>query len=494
MPKSWRSGRWSLVMAWGSMFGAVFWLYIAAMVAATVGTTNALIGIAASVLVWGGINYVLSQYAIRTGLTVALLSRRLFGLVGSLLAPLIFAATATYYSVFEGSVVAQALHSYFGVGDIRLWYLLVVLYSIPLVMGGVRTWLDKLNGALLPFYVIGMAALVIWASVKHPASLSLPDQRTDLAAPGWVWAFTVYMGVWVLMMYTVDFARFGKPADIKFHRTFTFGPVFYTLTLLVNGLIGIFLAATVPGVLGLGGITETGMVNAITGTMGVFGLLLIVISQTRINSANLYLASSNLEAFVSRVIPFKLHRAVFAVAAGVLVYIIMLTDVFSYILRALNWQGVFVVAWVGIALTHIVLTRTKETLPEFRPGRLKAFTPAVAVWLVVSLLGIYLVEGAGTVGATWSAPITLALSVVGYAIAFRFDSLLHRDNDPRDEVDDVWEARIRCHACEKSYIAVEIDRDPSAGYKAICSACAASRPGFHAAARRDAEPTAQLAN
>lgn len=252
--------------------------------------------------------------------------------------------------------------------------------------------------------------------------------------------------------------------------------------MLVNGLIGIFLAATVPGVLDANGITETGIVGAITGTMGLLGLLLIVISQTRINSANLYLASSNLEAFVTRIFKIKTPRVTFAVAAGCLVYLIMLTDVFSYILRALNWQGVFVVAWVGIALTHIVLTRTDRGVPEFRPGRLKTVTPAVGVWLVVSLFGIYLVEGGGAFGASWSAPITLALSIIGYLVAFRFDVILHRDHDPRDEVDDVWEARIRCHACAKSYIALEMDRDPSADNQAICSGCAASEPTFYQSA------------
>ena len=68
---------------------------------------------------------------------------------------------------------------------------------------------------------------------------------------------------------------------------------------------------------------------------------------------------------------------IFVPYLGALVYLIMLTDVLSYILRALNWQGVFVVAWVGIALTHIVLTRNDRGIPEFRPGRLKALTPAV---------------------------------------------------------------------------------------------------------------------
>jgi Purine-cytosine permease and related proteins len=294
VPNSWRSGRLSLGMAWAALFSAMFWLYIAAITAATVGTLNAVVGIVLSVAAYGGINYVLSWYANRTGLTVALMSRRLFGYKGAALAPLIFAATAIYYAVFEGSIVAVALQNFFG-GNLKIWYLIVVVYSVPLVIGGVRVWLDKLNGFLLPFYVIGLLALVVWANARYDGSLSLPNLGLDLAAPGWLWAFTVYMGVYIMMMYTIDFARFGKSQDARFHGAVTFGPVFYLATFLLNGLVGIFLAATVPGVVGEAGLTETGIINAVVGVMGLLGVLLIFVSQTRINTANVYLASTNLE-------------------------------------------------------------------------------------------------------------------------------------------------------------------------------------------------------
>ena len=487
MPRTWRSGRMSLLMAFGSMFSAMFWLYVAATVAAVAGTVNAVIGIVLTCITKGAMNFLLARYASRSGLTVALLSRRIFGYAGSVLAPLIFAATALYYGVFEGSIVAVALQNFVGGGDIRLWYLLVVVYCVPLILGGVRTWLDKLNGILLPFYVAGLIALVAVAGSRHPASIALPDLHTGLAGPGWVWAFSVYMGIYILMMYTVDFARFGKAKDETFHGLVTFGPVFYLLTYLGTGLVGIFLAATVPGVLGAGGITETGIVEAVIGTLGPAGLLLIVVSQTRINSANLYLASTNLEALASRVFRVKLPRIVWAVVARGLVYALMLTDVLSYLLRALNWQGVFVVAWVAIALTHIVLHRhTEGASPEFRPGRLQRFTPAAAVWVVVSLVGVLLVELAGPFGATWSAPITFVLSATGYALVARFDALLHRPHDPRDEVDDAWETRIRCHLCDRSYTAVEMDRDPADGHRAICAGCATVSPSFYKAARAEA--------
>lgn len=490
VPRSWRSGRLSLSMAWAALFSAMFWLVIAASVALAVGTRDALIGIGLAVLAHGGINYVLSRYANRTGLTVALISRRLFGYLGAALAPLIFGATAIYYAVFEGSLVAVALEAYIGGVSIEWWYLVVVLYSVPLVFGGVRVWLDKFNGVLLPFYVIGLAAAVVWAISRHGYSNDwatyVPEQAVEVAGPGWVFAFVIYMGVWIMMMYTIDFARFGRKSDAKFHGVVSFGPVFYFATFMVNGLVGIFLAHTVPVE---GGLSEVSVVLSIVGLMGFAGVALIWVSQTRINTANYYLASTNLEAFFARVFKLNLHRTVWVVIAGALIYLMMLTDVLSWMLVALQWQGVFVVAWVGIALTHILLARDdRHGLPEFRPGRLRLLTPGVVVWLVAAGAGLVLLEVGGTFGSTWSAPITLAVAVVGYAVALRVPGrvLLQRDNDPRDEVDDIWEARIRCHVCDKSYVAVEMDRDPSANDHAICSSCAASSSHFYHAAHADA--------
>ncbi|MET4093652.1 hypothetical protein [Arthrobacter sp. UYCu712] len=83
-----------------------------------------------TIATYGIINLVLSRYAARTGLTVSVFSRTLFGLLGSALASLIFAATAIYYAVFEGSIIAVAFHEYFG-GNLVFWYAAVVVFAIP---------------------------------------------------------------------------------------------------------------------------------------------------------------------------------------------------------------------------------------------------------------------------------------------------------------------------------------------------------------------------
>lgn len=115
--------------------------------------------------------------------------------------------------------------------------------------------------------------------------------------------------------------------------------------------------------------------------------------------------------------------------------------------------------------------------------------PGVLAWVLGTVVGIVLLNLAGTAGATWYAPAAFGVSFLSYLGALLMDSRVGevpvRPHDPRDEVADPWESRIRCHACGLSYVAQEMDRDPSAGHHAICCECAARSPAFLAAARRE---------
>jgi purine-cytosine permease-like protein len=442
------------------------------------------------------INSVILRVGARSGLTVALFSRSMFGFVGAAIATLIFAATAIYYVVFEGSIIAVAAQAQFG-GPIKLWYAIVVFGTAPLVWRGVRAWLDRLNGVLLPFYAIAFAAVVIWALSSKGYHGFLPGTE---AAPGttlpWLQAFAAYMGVWVLMLYTMDFARLARPRDARYHTAVTFGWLYYTLTYLVNGLLGILLVSTF-------GITfeqlagqESALPVQIVSLTGLLGLALIVITQFRINTINLYLASTNLQSFFSRVFRLTLPRTVWVVAGAIIAYLLMLTNVFGYVLDALNYQGIAIVAWVGVALAHVVFLRRRNVeldALEFRPGRVPAFNPGgIAAWVGATGVGLILKIGDSTSSQffeLWGLLVTFAIAFAGYSVALLvarpawFE--MRRGDDPADEVDDPWETRVRCHGCDKSYLAREMDRDPTAGYQAICAACATG-PAFQRAARRDA--------
>ena len=481
VPLAARSSRWSLAMASWSVLSALFYLYISVAVAQAVGTRSAMIGIGLSIVFYGVINYIISQRSIRNGLSVALLSRSIFGGAGAIISSLLFAVTAIYYAVFEGSIIAVAFQQYFAPGsDIRWWYLLVVLYAMPLVMGGVQVWMDKLNGALLPLYVGGLLLIIVIAGTRFGFSFDFLSIQPslDTTMPGWLWAFIVYMGICVNMMVTAEFSRFGKPEDAKFHGVITFGPVFYFALYAVNGLAGIFIMDTVfPGLKA----SEQGIAEAVLKSSGLVGLLFILISQTRINTANYYMASLNMAGFAARGLGLRWPRGVWVLFVGACVYLLMLTNVFSYLLKALAWQGVAVTSWVAILLTHYALYPDPKS-DEFRPGRVKAIMPGAWAILLSTAVGISLIE-LGEKGAWYVeiAPIIIAiLAASSYWAINKFSEgrPLMRLAEPREEVQDVWRQHIECHVCERSYSAIEMDRDPSASQQAICTGCAEGNQSF----------------
>jgi purine-cytosine permease-like protein len=497
VPHSWRMDRGRLTMAWFGVATAFFYSYFAAFIALAYGTTNALIGIGMTVVAYTLVNRVILRAASQSGLTVALFSRSMFGFVGAAIATLIFAATAIYYVVFEGSVIAVAAQTYVG-GPIKLWYAIVVFATAPLVWKGVRAWLDRLNGVLLPFYGLAFLGVVIWALSSKGYHGFLPDAK---AAPGttlpWLQAFSAYMGVWVLMLYTMDFGRLAKPEDSGYHGAVTFGWLFYVMTFLVNGLLGILLVSTFGITFAQLAGQESALPVSIVNLTGLLGLALIAITQFRINTVNLYLASTNLQSFFSRVLQLTLPRTFSVVAAAIISYLLMLTNVFSYVLDALNYQGIAIVAWVGVALAHVAYLRRRRQewdSVEFRPGRVPAFNPGgLAGWGLATALGLVLKISDTTSSQffeLWGLPLTFVVAFAAYSLALSVARpswfAMRRAGDPLDEVDSPWDDRVRCHACDKSYLAREMDRDPTAGHKAICAACATG-PAFYRAAHQEAQ-------
>jgi purine-cytosine permease-like protein len=392
-------GKLSLTMAWWAVCSAFFYIVVGASLAIQYGAINAIIGMALSVVTYGLINSALSRYAIRTGESVAIFSKRLFGSKGAHLATLIFFTTAIYYAVFEGSVIAIAAHNIFPNLSYAVASLIVVAYSVPLILGSVQNWLDKFNGFLLPVYLGGLVlavALSIYEYGYQPQWIDLGPEAP--VANGWWHCFGSYMGVWVLMLYTFDYARFGKAKDADYHGRWNFGMPFYVLTFLINGVVGIYLVSSIPND---GGLTEISVVMAILKLMGLGGLVFVWATQSRINTANYYLATINAQEFFSA-FGLRLSYVSWAILVGACTYALMLADVFSWLLKALSYQGVFVVAWVGVAVAQVLRHEYQE------PTEVPAFNArGLLAWFGATIVGLLLI---GSDWASFSAPATALVS------------------------------------------------------------------------------------
>ncbi|MNE68312.1 hypothetical protein D3C80_1639660 [compost metagenome] len=105
---------------------------------------------------------------------------------------------------------------------------------------------------------------------------------------------------------------------------------------------------------------------------------------------------------------------VWAALTGLVVYLLMRFDVFSYILQALAWQSIFIVAWVAIALAHILAARgappaDDTSLPAFNARGLLA-------WFAAAATGIVLLKVGDASLATFAAPATFVVAFAGYRL------------------------------------------------------------------------------
>ncbi len=419
-----RMSRFRLTMAWWGCASGMVFVFLGADVALLYGTVNALIGMCAASVLFGVIGGVLAGHAVRTGASSSVLSRVMLGRAGSAVPALILSLAGVYYAVFEGSVLAVAATKVIPALSYPEAALIVVLYSAPLAVGGVQRFLDKLNGLLLPFYLGGLllAVALILAHTPHLihslAGVGAPGQGRRPAAGGaGIWrSFVAYFGLLVLTMVTMEFARFGRVSDQRFHARVAFGVPFYLLTIVLSGFVGIVLVAAA----GPAHVTETSVVAGALAVLGsAAGLLWVFVTQTRINSVNFYVSALNLQAALEELSGLRVPRAACALSVAVAVLALMWsTDVFAYLLKALAYQAVFITAWVGVALIQV--WRDLRRWPAggatdgggrgADPGAPRRFRfPGMAAWLAAAAAGTGLMLAGGTL-ASVSAPATLLLA------------------------------------------------------------------------------------
>lgn len=414
-------------MAWWGVSSAMFCIYLSATLAVTYGVVDTAIGIALTIVAYHFINAIISKYATLNRSTVAQFSRTILGTAGAYIATVIFALVAIYYAVFEGQIVSFAIQTQFGLSA-PLSSLIVVVVATPLIFGGLRRTLDKLNGFLLPIYVLGLIAAAIWAIVKYGhagAEVFTGFAPVPLSAggPGWLAVFAAYMGIWILMMFAMDYAAGARRRDIRFHRHFTFGWSFYTVMYGFSAVIGIILVATIPGM----AVSEAGIAGGIVVMMGWIGLVVIAASQIRINTANYYLGTTNLQAVGVGMFRIKLPYFVWVLITAALIYLLMLLPITAYLLVALAWQGVVVTSWVAIAMTHMLLVGDKRHEPGNLPDTQYARVNRVGIiaWGISTAVGLLMLQlfriddSLAGIGSTWGPIVTCVLAAALYAILWK---------------------------------------------------------------------------
>jgi signal transduction histidine kinase/CheY-like chemotaxis protein/purine-cytosine permease-like protein len=506
--------KWSILRVANTAFGAVSFLAleaIGATMAITYGFWNALAAIIAVSVIIFLTAFPISVYAARHGLDMDLLTRGAgFGYLGSTFTSLIYASFTFIFFALEAVIMSLALELYFDI-PLPLAYLISSLAVIPLVTHGV-TLISRVQLWTQPLWLVLMVlpfAAIAW---KQPA---LYTQFTSLAgqsdhADGFDWlmfgsASTVAFALVVQVGEQVDFLRFlPKQTAANKWRWWTAvvvaGPGWIVPGAL-KMLGGAFLAyvalqSQIPAARALEPtqmyLAGYGFVFSDTRWALLATMLLVVVSQIKINITNAYagsLAWSNFFARLTHNHPGRVVWLVFNVALAVLV---MMLGVFHALESVLGFYANLAIAWVGALVADLVVNKPLGLSPpgiEFKRAHLYDINPVgVGATCLAATLAVSAFVGAfGPVAQAFSPFIALTTAFVSaplIAWATHGKTYLARPVTAPAHAQ-------RCVLCDNVFEGEDMAHCPAyAGF--ICSLCCTLDARCHDRCKPDAQIGVQI--
>ncbi len=405
-PRSYR--RWGPGVVATSALGGIAYLAdfsIGANIALAHGTLNGLIGIgvAAGIIFLTG--FPLAYYAARYNLDLDLITRGSgFGYHGSVITNLIFASFTFILFALEGAIMAQGL--YLGLGIPRwIGYLISTVMIFPLVIYGMKT-LARLQVATTPVWLVLMVIPVIYLVISHPESVETFFAHTGGAGEGVSFASAmlaagVCLSLIVQIAEQIDYLRFMPPRTAANRRawwtaTILGGPgwvLFGAAKQILGMFLAVYLISTVPGAREIANepvqqflVTYEQLIPAWLAL--VLAVVLVVISQVKINVTNAYsgsLAWTNAFTRITRRYP---GRLVFLGVNLAISLALMEANMFSVLNGILSFYANLGMSWICVVAADIAINKYLLKLspkhPEFRRGMIHDWNPVGVVSMVLS--------------------------------------------------------------------------------------------------------------
>ncbi|ATG55751.1 hypothetical protein CFK41_13930 [Brachybacterium ginsengisoli] len=405
-PRSYR--RWTPAVVATSALGGIAYLAdfsIGANIALTHGTLNGIIGIlvAATIIFLSG--FPLAYYAARYNLDLDLITRGSgFGYYGSVITNVIFASFTFIFFALEGSIMAQGL--FLGLGIPRwIGYLVSTLMIFPLVIYGMKT-LAKLQVATTPVWLILMVIPVAYLVISHPDSVQTFLSHTGDSGAGVnlasaMLAAGVCLSLIAQIAEQIDYLRFMPPRTDANRRswwaaTILGGPgwvIFGAIKQILGMFLAVYLVANVPGAREFANEPVQQFLVTYEQLMPgwlalILAVVLVVISQVKINVTNAYsgsLAWTNSYTRVTRRYPGRL--VFLAVNLGIAL-VLMEANMFDFLNGILSFYANLAMSWICVVATDIVINKHVLKLspvrPEFRRGMLYDWNPVGIVSLALA--------------------------------------------------------------------------------------------------------------
>lgn len=500
-PRSYR--RWGSAAVATTALGGMAYLAdfaIGAGIGLAHGTLNALIAIVVAAVLIFVTALPLAYYSARYNLDLDLVTRGSgFGYYGSVITGIIFASYTFIFFALEGSIMAQGLR--LGL-HIPLWigYLLSTVFIIPLVVYGMNT-LTKVQLWTTPIWLLLMIGPVAYLMISHPSTVhdflayrgSSGGQSVNFAE--------VMLGAGVVLSLIAqigeqnDVLRFMPPRTATNKRSWWTAVIMagpgWVLLAIVKQALGVFLA-----VYALGRVSPDLAVEPVQQFLGTFetafpawlavtlAVILVVISQVKINVANAYSGSLAWTNAYTRVTKHYPGRLVFLVLNVAVALVLMEANMFDFLNNVLGFYSNCGIAWIVTVAADIIINKRLLKLspekPEFRRTMLYAVNP-VGVGSFILATGLSITAYFGGLGADLK-PYSPLVAVVVALIATPLLAVLtkgryylrHTDDgirEPRFDVDGNPAAGdYVCHVCRQVFERPDVLSCPTHN-EPICSLC-----------------------
>ena len=524
-PRSYR--KWSTGVVGISALGGIAYLAdfaIGANVGISYGTTNALWGILIFAIVILATGFPVAYYSARYNIDLDLVTRGSgFGYYGSVVTNVIFATFTFIFFALEGSIMAQGLE--LGLG-IPLWmgYAVSTLIIFPLVIYGMKV-LSTLQVWTTPLWLILMVAPFVYLVVSHPESVGQffayagESGKAGFDLGSTLLAAGVCLSLIAQIAEQNDYLRFMPPMTPENKRTWwtwliLAGPgwVFFGA---IKQVVGLFLAVyLITNVAGSAGIANQPVhqfleiyQNFLPGWLAmVLAVVLVVISQIKINVTNAYSGSLAWTNAFTRVTKHYPGRIVFLGVNLTIALTLMEANMFDFLNTILGFYANCGMAWVVVVASDIVfnkyLLKLSPETPEFRRGMLYDFNP-VGFGSMLIAAGLSVIAFFGGLGETLRPYSPLVAIVLGLvlppiiAIATNGKYYLRRTDDgialPMfDQYGNPSGEHLKCHVCHHDYERPDmIKAAVHAGY--ICSLCLSTdKTGEHVLPEQTSLATARM--
>jgi cytosine permease len=232
-------------------------------------------------------------------------------------------------------------------------------------------------------------------------------------------------------------------------------------------------------------------------TLGVIGLLWILLTQIRVQECNYYSGSLSLTNVAARLLHWLPGRGFFVILIGVLAFLLALFGITNHLAQVLTFMGAFLFATIGILMYYLLIHQRRllkegSVWVEHRRGYLRSWGIPAMTGLVVGcaagavfMLLDYPAPYGGMVGilvSAFGAPLVAAVMVAlsskmgdpQYLIE-RLPPVDWRDTNLATEEElQAPDRMVECGKCGNAIMKCDAVQCPCVDSEVLCSSCCAA--------------------